>query len=103
MVFTSIMCSLFIIGIFAVSYQRTLKKPSLKLKTVSQLCQMKHEEFIKYKQAKEMKLYGVMGLSAQLMCEIEKELKQKSLPYHKQRNIILGSTIMFHTLLKSLR
>lgn len=85
MVIASIIFSLFVIALFIVMYQRSSEKNSLKIKTINQLFQMKQEAFIKYKQAKEMKLYGVMGHRAQVMCNIDKELSKKNLLHQKQK------------------
>jgi hypothetical protein len=83
-------------------YQRSLEKTSLKIKTINQLFQMKQEAFIKYKQAKEMKLYGVMGHRAQIMCDIDKELGKKHLLHQKQKNTF-GKNIKVQALYNPIR
>ena len=83
MVFASIMFSLFIIALFIAVYQHLLEKTSIKTKTINQLCQMRQQAFIKYKQAKEMILYGVMGHRSQVICKIDKELSERYLPHQK--------------------
>jgi hypothetical protein len=78
MILASIMFLLFIIiTLFIVGYQRSIIKTSLKDKTTNQLLEMRLEAFIDYKQAKAMKLYGMMGHRAQTMCNIDKALSEK--------------------------
>lgn len=93
MVLASILFSLFIFAMLIVVYQYSISKNSLKIKTVSQLCQMRHAEFIKYKQAKEMKLYGAMGLRAQIICNIDQELSKKHSSHQKPKSILLEDTV----------
>lgn len=80
--------SLFIFVIIIALYQHSSAKSSLRIKTVSQLCQLKHAELIKFNQAKEMGLYGAMGLRAQAICNIDKALRKKNLSHQKQKNIL---------------
>jgi hypothetical protein len=77
MILASIIFALFIITLFVFSSQRSLVKNSLKDKTTNQLLKMRQEAFIDYRQAKAMKLYGVMGHRAQVMCNIDQELTKK--------------------------
>jgi hypothetical protein len=103
MVLVSTILLLFIIVMFILVYQHSLKKTSLKTKTVNQLYQMRNEASIKYKQAKEMRLYGVMGHRAQVMDMIDKELNEQALQQQKQQDILLEDTVKLNSLFKPLR
>jgi hypothetical protein len=92
MTFTSIMFSLFIIiALFIVVYQCSLTKTSLKDKTTNQLLEMRLEAFIDYKQAKAMKLYGIMGHRAQIMCNIDKALSKKRFLTSKTNTVLVDT------------
>lgn len=94
MVLASIIFSLFIIVI----YQRSLKKTSLEIKTISQLHQMRQEAFLKYAHAKEMRLYGEMGHRAEKIYMIDKALSKKTLAHQKEESIHYKDTVKFNTL-----
>lgn len=93
MVLTSILFSLFIISLLIALFQQSLKKSSLENKSFSQLCKIRHETFVEYKQAKETKLYGAMGYSAHKMVMIDKELSKRHLLYEKQTTILMSNTV----------
>ncbi len=80
-----------IITLFIVGYQRSIAKTSLKNKTTNQLLDMRLEAFIDYKQAKAMKLYGIMGHRAQIMCNIDKALSKKRYLASKTNTVLVDT------------
>jgi len=98
MVFSSILISLIVITFLIVLYHQSLKKVSLENKKFSQLCQSRHEALVKYKQAKEMKLYGAMGYNAHNMVIIDKEISKRHFLYQKHPSILLRSNAQFNIL-----
>ncbi len=93
MVLASIVFSLFIIAIIIVGYQRSLDKTSLRIKSTSQLCQMKHQAIIKFQQAKAIGLYGAMGHNAQIIASINQEISNKTSSHLKPKNVLFPETI----------
>jgi hypothetical protein len=93
MVFSSILISLVVVAFLIVLYQQRLNKTSLKNESFSQLCLIRHEAFVKYKKAKEMKLFGAMGNSAHKMVMIDKELNKRHFLYVKQPSMLLRKAV----------